>query len=102
MENTFFRSKFGRNVFDEPDDSVDLTNATRYILKYIEKTGEKIVYSRGLPQFFISDIMSEDVVCRTGVEDKKLLLFDDFGCWDKGKYVGKVSKETIQKLRKSN
>jgi len=32
------------------------------MVKYIEKTGEKIVYSRGLPQFFISDVMDEDIV----------------------------------------
>lgn len=27
------------------------------------KTGEKIVYSKGLPQFFVSDVMDEDIVC---------------------------------------
>ena len=45
--------------------------------EYMEKTGEKMVYSKGLPQFFISDIMDEDIVCPIGLEDKKLLLFDD-------------------------
>lgn len=69
-----------------------------YIIKYIEKTGEKIVYSKGLPQYFISDITDDDVACRIGLEDKKLLLFDDFSCWDEGEYVGKVSEETISKM----
>ncbi len=72
------------------------------LVKYIEKTGEKIVYSRGLPQFFISDVMEEDVVCPFGVEDQKLLLYDDFGCWDEGEYKGKVSKEAIANMPKSN
>ena len=71
-------------------------------MKYLEKTGEKIVYSKGLPQFFISDIMENDVVCTIGQEDKKLLLFDDFKCWDEGVNVGTVSAETIAQLRKSN
>ena len=68
----------------------------------MEKTGEKMVYSKGLPQYFISDIMDEDIVCPVGLEDKKLLLFDDFNCWDEGVLIGNVSKEVIEQLRKSN
>lgn len=102
QENDFFRSRFGRNVFDKLNDTAGVTNAIKYLLKYIEKTGEKIVYSRGLPQFFISDIMDDDIICRTGIEDKKLLLFDNFKCWDEGEYIGEVSPNTIRKLRKSN
>lgn len=37
-----------------------------------------------------------------GQEDKKLLLFDDFNCWDEGLYMGRVSKEVIAQMRKSN
>lgn len=73
-----------------------------YILKYIEKSGEKIIYSRGLPQYFISDIMDDDIAAPIGLEDKKLLLFDDFICWDEGCYMGEVSKEVISQMRKSN
>ena len=73
-----------------------------YIVKYLEKTGEKLVYSKGLPQFFISDIMEEDVVCPFGLEDKKLLLYDDFLCWDEGVLVGAVSKEVISQMSKAN
>lgn len=57
-------------------------------MKYLEKTGEKIVYSKGLPQYFISDIMEDDIVTTIGLEDKKLLLFDDFTCWDEGDISG--------------
>lgn len=39
---------------------------------------------------------------RIGIEDKKLLLFDDFVCWDEGCYMGEVSKEVIAQMRKSN
>lgn len=34
--------------------------------------------------------------------NKKLLLFDDFGCWDEGEYIGAVGKDTIKRMRKSN
>ena len=74
-----------------------------YLMKYLEKTGEKIVYSRGLPQFFITDVTDDDVVCEMGDDEyKKLLLFDNFICWDDGEYIGRVSAETISKLPKSN
>ena len=75
-------------------------HAMGYLMKYLEKSGEKIIYSKGMPQYFISDILEEDVVCRIGQEDKKLLLFDDFSCFDEGVYMGQVSKETIAQMRK--
>ena len=71
-------------------------------MKYIEKTGEKIMYSKGLPQYFVSDILEEDVVCPYGIEDKKLLLFDDFSCWEDGVYVGTVSQDTKAQMPKAN
>ena len=69
---------------------------------YIEKSGERIVYSKNLPEYFISDIWEEDVVCNIGLEDRKLLLFDDFTCWDEGVYVGVVSPEVIAQMPKAN
>ena len=101
-QNTYFNSKFGRSDFKEIVTKADLSNELRYIIKYLEKTGEKIVYSKGLPQYFISDIMDEDVVCTIGQEDKKLLLFDNFKCWDEGCLIGEVSPEVIEQMRKSN
>ena len=101
-QNTYFNERFGRSDFELIDDIAKMSDALAYIMKYIEKSGEKIVYSKGLPQFFISDVMDEDIICFTGLEDKKLLLSDDFTCWDEGCYVGKVSKAVIAQLRKCN
>jgi len=100
-QNTYFNENFGRSDFEAIDDKNGLYDALGYILKYIEKTGERIVYSKNLPQFVLSDIWDEDVVCKIGEEDKKLLLFDDFDCWDKGEYIGKISQDTIEKMRTS-
>mgnify|MGYP001623320072 FL=1 len=100
-QNTYFNEKFGRSDF-EPLDMQNIGSAIAYIVKYLEKTGEKLVYSKGLPQFFLSDIMDEDIVCPCGLEDKKLLLYDDFGCWDEGCYMGAVSKDVIRQMPKSN
>ena len=100
-QNSYFNEEFGRSDF-EPLDARSLGGAIAYIVKYLEKTGEKIVYSKGLPQFFVSDVMDEDVVCPFGLEDKKLLLYDDFLCWDEGVLVGAVSKAVINQMPKAN
>ena len=102
MQNSFFLKRFGRNDFEKITDENRIGDALSYLMKYIEKSGEKIVYSRGLPQFFISDVMDEDVACTMGEEQEKLVLHDDFGCWVDGEYMGKVSKDTIAKMPKAN
>ena len=101
-QNSYFNENFGRSDFEPIEDKRMLGGAIAYIVKYLEKTGEKIVYSKGLPQYFLSDIMEEDVVCPFGIEDKKLLLYDDFLCWDEGVLIGAVSKDVIRQMPKAN
>lgn len=101
-QSLYFNERFGRSDFKEIDDPSMMGPAMAYLMKYIEKSGEKIVYSKGLPQFFISDIMDEDVICPFGLEDKKLLLSDTFRCWNEGEFIGTVSQETIARMPKSN
>ena len=98
----YFTKKFGRNDFEEIFDRRGLGEAIAYISKYIEKSGERITYSKNLPEYFISDIWEEDVVCNIGLEDRKLLLFDDFTCWDEGVYMGVVSPDVIALMPKAN
>ncbi len=103
LQNTYFNEKFGRSDFKEIDERENkLGNALSYLMKYIEKSGERIVYSKRLYQYFISDIFDDDIITTIGQEDTKLLLFDDFKCWDEGVYIGKVSPEVIEQLRKCN
>ena len=102
VQNSYFNERFGRSDFKKIEHRNKLSDGITYLMKYIEKTEEKIVYSKGLYQYFISDIMDEDVVCTIGQEDKKLLLFDDFNCWDEGCLIGKVSPEVIAQMRKCN
>jgi hypothetical protein len=99
-QSNFFLDRFGRNDFEELNDIAGYTYAIGYILKYINKTQDKIVYSRGLYQYFISDISEDDVASRMGIEDHKMVLFDDFQCWDEGVLMGNVSPEVIAQMRK--
>ena len=102
MQNDFFGKKFGRNDFKEIRHDSEVPQAIKYLTKYLEKTGEKLVYSRGLYQYFVTDVMDEDILCPYGQEDRKFILSDNFSCWDEGEYIGPVSPETIAKLPKSN
>ena len=97
-QNDYFKSRFGRNDFELIDEPTRIGDAIAYIMKYLEKSGEKIFSSKGLPQFVISDILEDDVVCRYGLEDKKLLLFDDFTLIDDGCVIGQASKDNLKKM----
>ena len=100
-QNKYFLERFGRNDFEEIT-PITISHSISYLMKYLGKSEERIVYSKGLPTYFISDIMDEDIVCTIGIEDRKLLLFDDFKCWDEGVLIGKISKQTISQLRTTN
>ena len=101
-QNTYFNEKFGRSDFEEIVNNGVLGEAMAYIMKYIEKSGERIVYSGGLPQFFVSDIMDGDIVCQYGENENKFILSDEFGCWDEGEYRGQVCGEMIARMPRIN
>lgn len=77
-ENDFFFKKFGMNDF-APISKKNLSRGKTldYILKYISKTNEKIVYSRGIADKFIDDIQEDDVVAEMEDFVTKYILFDD-------------------------
>lgn len=103
MQSEYFNSRFCRNYFERIDDNfVKMSNAMAYILKYIGKTNEKIVYSRKLPVYVMSNIDENDVLCGIGVQEKKLLLQDKFMCYNEGEQIGVISQKTKSRLRTSN
>ena len=104
--NSYFGERFGRTTF-EAIAPFELDVSLNYILKYIEKTGEKIVYSRGLCMYFKSDIMDEDIITEMENEHpeqrpKKYILFDDFTCIDEGEIIGTATAETIEQMPHCN
>lgn len=102
FQNTHFLKEFGRNDFKPIEIPNDITQTVIYLLKYIEKSGERLIYGGKLPTYFKSDILDDDVVCPYGVDDKKLLLFDSFRCINEGEILGKVSREIIKQMPKCN
>lgn len=103
LQNTHFAERFGRNNFKEIC-PFNLEVTVKYVIKYIEKSGEKLVYGGDLPKYTDCNILAEDVVCPIGKEDRKILLFDDFTCIDKDGVVrGKASSpEALAQMPKAN
>lgn len=97
VQNTYFNDRFGRSDFQLLDPETQ-GQAVRYLLKYLEKSNERMVFSKNLPDHFVSDILDDDVVCGYGVDDRKLLLRDDFKCFQDGEYMGIVSRAVIERL----
>lgn len=94
------REKFGRNDFVEIDKN-DLSRTLGYLMKYLEKSGEKIIYSRGLPEYRISDIRDDDILAPMNKWEDKFLLFDDFVCINSGNVIGPCTPTNLRQLPSS-
>ncbi len=97
FQNTHFLKKFGRNDFKEICER-NVERSVKYLLKYIEKSGERLIFGGKLPTYIKGNILDEDIVCPIGIDDKKALLFDDFTCIDSDGVVrGKASSPDVLK-----
>lgn len=77
--NSEFEDKLGRNDF-KPISKLDYTfsKSLDYILKYIGKSGNKIVYSRGIKDDVMGLVDFENnVICKLSNESPYLILADD-------------------------
>ena len=82
-ENSFFADNFGRNDFTEINE-MEITHghSLEYMLKYIEKQGERIVYSRGIPTEICRKIAPKDIASEFTDFVIKFVLFDDVLNWE--------------------
>lgn len=84
-ENSFFEENYGRNDFEEISDmQLQYGNSVDYILKYIGKTNERIVYSRGIPTEICLKLTAKDIITElTNDYVQKFILFDDVVNWER-------------------
>ena len=101
-QNTYFLERYGRNNFQALGSPMEIQHSLGYLMKYIEKSGERLIYGGNLPTYFISDVMDEDVICPFGIDDRKAILADDFTCLVDGEVMGTVSKKVIEKMPRAN
>ncbi len=83
-ENDFFEKVFGRNDFEELNEMELRHGQTlNYLLKYIGKTGERIVYSRGIPTVIYRKLNDDEIVTEMIDFGTKYILFDDVLTWER-------------------
>lgn len=101
-QNTYFLERYGRNDFQPLGSPEEVQHSLEYLMKYIEKSGERLIYGGKLPTYFESDVADEDILAPYGIDDRKAILADDFTCMMDGEVIGKVSPEVIAKMPKVN
>ena len=84
-ENSFFEQQYGRNDFEEITPSqLEYGDSVDYILKYIGKTNERIVYSRGIPTELCVTLTAKDILTElTNDFVLKYVIFDDVINWER-------------------
>lgn len=83
-ENDFFHKAFGRNDFEELNEmELKHGQTLNYLLKYIGKTGERIVYSRGIPTEIYRKLNDDEIVTEMDDFGIKYILFDDVISWER-------------------
>ena len=97
-QNTYFLERYGRNDFQPLGSPEEVQHSLGYLMKYIEKSGERLIYGGKLPTCFESDGADEDILAPYGIDDRKAILADDFLCMMDGEVIGKVSPEVIAKV----
>ena len=82
-ENSFFQEAFGVNDFQEVSEmTVKHGHAFEYILKYMEKQGERIVYSRGIATEICKKMNGRAIITAFTDYVEKFVLFDDVISWE--------------------
>jgi len=88
IANTFFEERFGRNDFEELTDAdIKSGRALDYLTKYLHKTNDKIVYSRGIPTEIFAKLEEEAIATEMQDYVIKFVLFDDWWNIPKSFYV---------------
>ena len=82
--NTFFDDSFGISDFQEVNPILLKRGGTsRYLVKYITKTGEKVVYSRGIPAEICKELSDNDIVGTYLDFVIKYVLWDEVLDWER-------------------
>ncbi len=75
--NSFF-DKFGENDFEPLSfDMLHKGTTLNYLLKYLEKSDERVIYSRGIPTEALCYVHEDDIVCEVTDFVTKYILFND-------------------------
>lgn len=95
--NSFFGDNFGRNDFKELN-AMELKNGNSidYLLKYIGKSAERIVYSRGIPSVVYLKLCQTDLASEFNDFVTKYVLFDNVVDYERDILHAKYTQMTIR------
>ena len=81
--NTFFEKRFGRNDF-KPIEQQGCSKSLilNYIIKYIQKTGERIIYSRNIPETVVVPLTGDSIATWFYNFGLKFVFFDNICDWE--------------------
>lgn len=83
-ENSFFAKSFGVNDFTEINAmAIKHGHTINYLLKYIEKQGERIVYSRGIATEVCKKLTAAEIITAYTDYTEKYVLFDNVLDWER-------------------
>lgn len=83
-ENSFFADSFGVNDFTEINEmALKHGHTIDYLLKYIEKQGERIVYSRGIATEVCKKLTAREIITNFTDYVEKFVLFDNALNWER-------------------
>lgn len=78
VSNTFFERTFGRCDFKEIKHfEVHCGQVVSYLLKYLSKDNERVMYSRGIPTDIILDLSEDDVAVQFIDGSNRIVFWDD-------------------------
>lgn len=102
LQNTYFHKRFGLNEFEEISPR-DVDHSVKYLIKYLDKDGNRMCQGGDVKPYFRSTVMDKDIVCPYGEEEKKYILADNFTCIDENGIIhGTVSPAVIEQMPKCN
>ena len=83
LENSFFNGRFGISTFD-PISRKDVKSGAvvNYVIKYLLKSGERVIYSRAIPTELVVMVQDDQIAAKIFDFVGKFVLFDDaFTLW---------------------
>ena len=95
--NTFFDESFGMSDFQELNPVLLKRGGTmNYLIKYMAKSGERFVYSRGIPSEICKELTDWDIAGAFLDYAEKYALYDDVIDWERDVvYYARKKKEIM-------
>ena len=99
IQNTHLNEKFGRTDFEEIFVAEQRTDCFKYIKKYMEKSGEKMIVSRNCPTHYNMAVFEDDILCPMKKKPYHKVMMPNFaGITKDGEIIDNITPEKLLAL----